>query len=329
MNRFAIKILLSIASVVTTTTWIYAQQYTPRTHFYENRLAYNPASAGVEEEIPIRLNFRQQWQGLKDAPYTQTLSSQAFAGRHIGLGLVLYNDVGGPARNTGLQASVARHFALDSEGRRWLSFGMSLLLYQFKFDVSSLRTDKPNDPAVYALSRQNSRLVPDAATGVYINDDNGFVGISVLNLIESRSDIFTAPENPNTVGRTYYLIAGYRFPLTERFSIEPVALAKLTDSKTWQADAMIKANFDQYWGGFSYRTNDAASILLGLRIDMFSFAYSYDYPLNDLGVFNTGTHEVTVAVHIFNAQSRTGASAARGGPVRRVKGTGYNPRRWQ
>lgn len=326
MNRYVIKIFLSIITVATTTAIACAQQYAPRTHFYENRLAYNPASAGIEDEIPIRLNFRQQWQGLQDAPYTQTLSSNAFAGRNMGLGLVIYNDVAGPSRNTGLQASVARHFALDGEGKRWLSFGLSLLLYQYKFDVNSLRTDQPNDPAVYALSRQNSRLVPDAATGVYINDENGFIGLSALNLIESRSDIFTSPENPNTVGRTYYLIAGYRFPLTERFSLEPVALAKMSDAKTWQADVMIKANYDKYWGGFSYRTHDAASILVGMRIDMFSFAYSYDYPLNDLGVFNTGTHEVTVAVHIFNAQSRANPRDRGTGPTRRG-GSGFNPRR--
>ncbi|HET7178781.1 MAG TPA: type IX secretion system membrane protein PorP/SprF [Chryseosolibacter sp.] len=302
-----------------------AQQYSPRTHFYENSLAYNPATAGIEEEIPIRLNFRQQWTGLKDAPYSQTLSSNGFTGRHLGLGLVLYNDAAGPSRNTGMQASVARHFALDDDGKRWFSFGMAMLLYQYKFDVRRLETDVPNDPAVTALAQQNSRLVPDVAAGFYINDENGFVGISCLNLIQTKSDILTSPDNVNTIERGYYLFAGYRFPLNESFSLEPVTLVKMTETAAWQADVMVKANYNQYWGGLSYRTNDAVSALFGVRVDMFSFSYSYDYPVSEIGSFNKGTHEVTATVHIFNATSRSGSVSREGGGGGGVRDRSFNP----
>lgn len=293
-------LLLGIVQVV------YSQQYSPRTHFYENSIVFNPATAGIEDEIPIRLNFRQQWTGLEDAPYSQTLSSHAFAGRNIGLGLVLYNDVAGPSRNTGIQTSVARHFALDNDGKRWFSFGMSMLLYQYKFDTRRIRTDVPNDPAVYKLERQNGRLVPDIAAGFYLNDENGFVGVSCLNLMETKSDIFITSDNPNTIERAYYLFGGYRFPLNESLSFEPVALVKVTEAKAWQADVMAKVNYEQYWGGVSYRTDDAISVLVGVRLDMFSFGYSYDYPISDIGGFNNGTHEITAAVHIFNAISKRG-----------------------
>lgn len=300
----------------------HAQQYSPRTHFYENKLAYNPATAGVENEIPIRLNYRQQWTGLEDAPYSQTLSSQAFAGKSIGLGLVMYNDVAGPSRNTGIQASVSRHFGLDQDGKRWFSFGMSMLLYEYKFDTRRLQTDTPNDPAVTALARQNSRLVPDVAAGVYVNDANGFVGISCMNLIETKSDILSTPDNRNTIERGYYLFAGYRFPLSNLFSIEPVALVKMTETGAWQADMMVKANYDRYWAGLDYRTDDAIAALFGLRVDMFSFSYSYDYPVSEIGSFNKGTHEVTAAVYIFNATSRGGTREKSHGDA---GGRSFNP----
>jgi type IX secretion system PorP/SprF family membrane protein len=300
LKFFLSTFLLCLAQLVN------AQQYSPRTHFYENSLAYNPATAGIEPEIPIRLNFRQQWTGLDDAPYTQTLSSHGFAGKHMGLGMVLYNDVAGPSRNTGMQATVARHFGLDEDGKRWFSFGMSMLLYQYKFDVRRLRTDVANDPAVDALARQNSRLVPDVAAGFYVNDANGFAGISCMNLMETKSDIFITPDNQNTVERAYYLFGGYRFPVNDALSIEPVTLIKVTETAAWQADVMLKANYNQYWGGFSYRTGDAVSALVGMRIDMFSFSYSYDYPVSDIAGFNNGTHEITAAVHIFNAISKEG-----------------------
>jgi type IX secretion system PorP/SprF family membrane protein len=251
------------------------------------------------------------------------LSSHGFTGKHLGLGLVIYNDVAGPSRNTGLQASVARHFALDEDQKRWFSFGMSMLLYEYKFDVRRLQTDIADDPAVNALSRQNSRLVPDMAAGFYVNDANGFVGISCMNMIENQSDILDSPVNPNTIERSYYLFAGYRFPLNESFSIEPVTLGKVTETGAWQADVMVKAIYNQYWGGLSYRSGDAVAVLIGARIDMFSFSYSYDYPVSEIANFNQGTHEITAAVYIFNATSRAGSLDREGGGGRR--GKSFNP----
>ncbi len=319
-----LKMAMTVLVLTGSVTVMRAQQYSPRTHFYENSLAFNPATAGIEEEIPIRLNFRQQWTGLEDAPYTQTLSSHAFTGRNLGLGLVIYNDVAGPSRNTGLQASVARHFAIDEDAKRWFSFGMSMLLYQYKFDVRRLRTDVPNDPAVDALARQNGRLVPDVSAGVYVNDANGFVGLSCMNLMETKSDIFISPDNRNTIERAYYLFAGYRFPINDAFALEPVTLVKVTESAAWQADVMLRAHYNNIWGGLAWRTGDAAAALVGMRIDMFSFSYSYDYPVSDIGQFNKGTHEITAAVHIFNAVSRGGA-LEKGGGSRNRRGGIFNP----
>lgn len=283
-----------------------AQQYSPRTHFYDNSLTFNPAISGTEKEVPIRINFRQQWAGLDDAPNSQTISSHGFVGKGVGLGVVLYNDVAGPSRNTGFQASAARHFALDKEGKSWFSFGLALMLYQYKFDVDRLRTDQKNDPAVLALSAQNSRLAPDGAAGFYLNNERGFVGISCLNLIQNKTDILEQTNNYNVVARTYYFFAGYRFPLNEALSIEPVTLVKVTEANVWQSDVMVKLNYNNCWGGVVYRTGDAMALLLGARIDLFSLAYSYDYPVSGLGNYNKGTHEVTVTVHLFDAISRQG-----------------------
>jgi type IX secretion system PorP/SprF family membrane protein len=220
---------------------------------------------------------------------------------------VLYNDVAGPTRNTGFQGSVARHFAMDKEGKRWFSFGMSLQMFQFKFDVDRLQTDIPNDPAVQALARQNSRLSPDMSAGIYLNDENGFIGLSCSNMIQTKADIFKVGNNVNTVQRAYYLLAGYRFAASAQVVVEPVGLLKVTEAASWQADIMVRGIFNSnYWAGLSYRSGDAVSVLFGLRADMISFSYSYDYPVSKIGSFNTGTHEITAGVHIFNASSRYG-----------------------
>jgi type IX secretion system PorP/SprF family membrane protein len=295
-------ILFFVAASIT----VCAQQYAPRTQFYETRLAYNPAVAGSEKEVPILVNFRQQWVGLDDAPVTQALYAHGFLGKGMGMGAVLYNDLAGPSRNSGLQISAARHFAMDGTGKRWLSFGMSLMLYQFRFDTDRLKTDIQNDPAVMNLARQNSRLTPDLSSGVYINDDNGYVGISCQNIIQNQLDLFNKESSANSIERTYYFLAGYKFATNPDFSIEPLTQIKLTEVGAWQGNFMVKTHYKTYWAGLSYSTGDAVGILLGGRKDIFSFSYSYDYPVSKIQTFNKGTHEITVGGFLFNSLGRTG-----------------------
>jgi hypothetical protein len=50
---------------------------------------------------------------------------------------------------------------------------------------------------------------------------------------------------------------------------------------------------DMVWGGISYRTGDAVSILIGYSYEeKIYFGYSYDITLSDLRNYNTGTHEI-------------------------------------
>lgn len=302
MKRSIIILLL----VINAAGLLQAQQYLPRTQFYENRIMYNPAVAGSEKEIPIALNFRRQWTGMEDSPSAEVISSHAYSGRQVGLGLSIYNDVTGPARNTGIQAAVARHFPLGRNTDYFFTFGMSLLLYQFKFDTDRLRTYQPNDPAVQALANQNSKITPDLGVGFYISNEKSFIGISCINLVQNKSEIFSPITNSNTINRNYYLMAGYNFPVSDKLSLEPLLLSKINETLVWQTDIMVKAHLGNSWTGLAYRTGDAIAVLAGIHIDMFSFGYSYDFSVGPIGSYNTGSHEITVIGYLFDAVTRYG-----------------------
>lgn len=288
---------------------VFAQQTTQRTQFYLNRLSINPAVAGTQEKIPLLVHVRQQWIGIDEAPTTQTFSANGYTGKNLGMGVVIFNDVAGPTRNTGISLSGAYHLQLTNNrtNNTWLSFGLSGNLYQYFFDADKLQTDEPNDIAIDRLLAEGGRLTPDVSAGVYINNDNWFLGLSALNLLQSETDIFTGDLNPNSIRRIYYLLAGYKHKLSQDFAVEPAALARYTSSGVFQGDFMLKGYYQKHYLGVSYRTSDAMAAILGLNINnIFEIGYSYDLTVSDISDYNDGTHEFTLVFNLFTPLTRDG-----------------------
>ncbi|MEO1050955.1 MAG: type IX secretion system membrane protein PorP/SprF [Bacteroidota bacterium] len=306
------KVLLGIFLGIVLSHGLVAQQISQRTQFYVNRFAVNPAVAGSEQEIPILLNVRRQWLGINEAPVTQTFSAHGFTGKSMGLGLIVYNDIAGPSRNTGFTFSAARHFQLQERSNNWFSFGMSLNLYQYTFDAAKLQTDIPDDPAVVNMLNETSRLSPDITAGVYASGDDWFAGASAAFLVQNGSNIFDIDFNPNALRRTYYVMGGYKFRGSTEFALEPSFLVKATEAAPIQADLVVKGYYNQSWVGLAYRTGDAVAGMLGFRFDIIAFAYSYDLIMSEVNEFSTGTHEFTLGFYLYDPESRNG-------PVKREK----------
>ncbi len=304
---YILALFFGIASIAS------AQQISQKTQFHLNKFSFNPAIAGSVDHIPIMVNVRQQWVGIDDAPASQTFSVHAFTGKSMGMGLLLYNDVAGPARSTGANISAARHFQLKKTDRNhhsWLSVGMGASFYTFTVDAEKLTTDPDetrNDPAIDRLLAENSKLSTDLSFGVYLTHTEWFAGISVANLIQTDRDIFTESLNPNNLKRTYYVMGGYKYDLNQTYAIEPSTLIKGTQSGVVQADILLKGFYQKHYLGFSYRTSDAVAILLGLSVDKsLEFGYSYDITTSNLSNYNNGTHEFTLVFNLFEPISREG-----------------------
>ena len=84
-------------------------QHTPlTTQYLFNGLLINPAYAGSRDALTANLTYRQQWVGFEGAPTTQILSVHSpVNGKHIGLGLMVYNDRIGVSRETGVMTNYA------------------------------------------------------------------------------------------------------------------------------------------------------------------------------------------------------------------------------
>jgi hypothetical protein len=64
-----------------------------------------------------------------------------------------------------------------------------------------------------------------------------------------------------------------------------------------QWTAMLKATFDnKCWAGITYRSKDAAGIVLGYKIlDRLSIGYGFDYSVGKISQYQSGSHELVIS----------------------------------
>jgi type IX secretion system PorP/SprF family membrane protein len=299
INKINMKRVVLFFLIVLAGSAVHSQQLSLRSQYMMDDFLLNPAIAGTKTYNPISTTFRRQWSGIEGAPVTQTISFHGYAGKNLGLGGYLFNDVSGPTRRSGVNFSVSYQLKLSERNNQRLAFGLSALLFQNVFDATKLTTDVPDDIAI--MESHESVFAPDANFGIYyFNDDKYYVGLSAHHLIQSDVDIFnTLDEITNTVDRTYFFNAGYKFVLGENFDLTPSVLLQYIEAQPYQFDGNLTLSFkDKVWLGGSYRYDDAIVGMIGFNLNMLSIGYSYDYSISDIQNYNDGSHEIYLGVRL-------------------------------
>ena len=270
-----------------------AQQNPHYTQYMFNDFIINPAIAGTKNFYQIRSNHRFQWIGLIDPPLTNTLSVYGpHAKLDMGFGGHFYNDVTGPTSRTGLSGTYAYNIEINQDVR--LSMGLAMGIMQFKIDGSQLIAKDPTDIAIQPVVF--SSYVPDATIGAYAYAEEFYAGISITQLFNNSLTIFEDNNGLNKLKSHFYLTGGYIYELNRDFKIEPSMIIKGTAPGIIQFDLTARAMYQEMaWGGLSYRSNDALSVLLGyIHDEKFYFGYAYDIGISGLRRYNSGTHELMI-----------------------------------
>lgn len=315
--------ILSLCFLMLISFAISAQQLPLYSQYIENAFLLNPAIAGSKQYSPLRLSVRQQWMGVAGAPNTQTLSYNTNLGESctscpvtgnplvyrnnksgVGLGGYLFNDSYGSVSRTGLELCYAYHLRLTA--KRFgvspvrMSFGLGGLFYQYSFDGSEI----PEDDPLYTGSRENS-FIPDANFGLYIYNDDFFIGFSVAHIFESSVRLGDDFTDGDLMKRHLYAIAGYTFHLSEFMSLEPALILRRTIDSDNYFDVSSKLYVQNIWIALSYRSNNQLIGMVGVSYEQFYFGYSYDYYSDNLIADNSnGTHEITLGLNLNVSQKR-------------------------
>ncbi|HXH18810.1 MAG TPA: type IX secretion system membrane protein PorP/SprF [Chitinophagales bacterium] len=276
---------------------LFAQQKPLFTHYVFNDYYYNPAIASSIDGADFKFLYRHQWAGLEGQPQTATFSSCGSLKQFpLGLGGSIYFDKTGPLRNIGFNVSGSYGIRLgEARDRSMIAAGISLGIVRFSME-SGTTTRDPSDAAV--LAAEDGKIAPDIGLGVYYKWKGLYAGFSIPQI--AQTSLKLAADDPNDMNkliRHYFVAAGYRFEVAEKFEMEPSFLIKGVKAAPVQGDFTLRGIYDELvWLGFSYRTGDAASIFAGVLIkELFEIGYAYDITTSDLNSVSNGSHEIVVA----------------------------------
>lgn len=264
-----------------------------------NPYLINPALAGTYPYYQIITNSRLQWVGLSDAPVSNVISMFGpTVTQPMGLGGFIMHDQWGLTSKTSLIGTYAYNYALAEDLK--ISMGLAAGMIQFKIDGNG-SIDDIDDP-VYS-GQQYTQLAPDASLGVYVYSSIYHGGIAMTHLIGNKLNIGQdTVTDLSRLTRNLYVHGGYKYLVTRELAIEPTVILRKSPATPIQIDLDVRAWYGKrqwdntkVWGGLSFRSQDAATILVGLSFQRkYEIGFSYDLGINKLRTYNSGSYELMI-----------------------------------
>ncbi|MBK3517555.1 PorP/SprF family type IX secretion system membrane protein [Carboxylicivirga marina] len=294
-RRIVFFLLFCVASV----TW--GQQYPQFSQNMFNQLTVNPGYAGTNEMVNVTLGNRQQWMGGFDgmAPSTTVFGVDTeinLLGWNSGIGLSIMNDEIGAFTSIYLSAIYSKRWETDY-GK--LGVGLSLGLVNQGIKGSTLST-MPQGTGDFQDGGYHSEesfpddegMAFDAGFGAYLDNKDYYLGISVAHLNQPKpkfKDTYTS-----YLDRTVFITGGYRIQMKKRPIVLIPSIFLKTNMSSYQIDWNINGILkDKYWGGLSYRMQDAIVLLGGVELNNgLRIGYSYDVSISQLSGAKNGSHEI-------------------------------------
>jgi len=286
------KIYILLPFIIIFTLNVSAQQDPQYSQYWFTKMGYNPGYAGANGAYCGTLLYRDQWAGFGGEPKTLFFSLDApFYILHGGLGIVVTSDQLGVNTNRSFGLSYA-YRARIGNGR--LGIGVSGSYYQQSIDGSKFIYNDPGDQSIPTANVSAGTF--DLGFGAYYNTDKLYVGISSLHLQEGTISLATLQgSEKTTLARHYYLTGGYTVNLTPSLDLKPSVLVK-TDAASTQADITADLSYhNRFWGGVSYRLQDAIILNFGLVvIPDLKVGIAYDLTTSDIKTYDSGSFEIAV-----------------------------------
>ncbi|MCC8409399.1 type IX secretion system membrane protein PorP/SprF [Mucilaginibacter sp. UR6-1] len=320
LSRYITPVLTGILLLLM--VCVQAQQKPQYTQYPFNNYLVNPAFAGIENYVDLKLGHRSQWTGLDGAPKTTYLTINAPLGEnflnggagsgnpnersylrtymaaepHHGIGLQLITDKAGLISQNTIAGSYAYHLGLSPTSN--LAVGITAGVNQYSINSSEITVENPIDPAIN--NGNNSKWNPDVSAGVLLYGPNYYTGFSVQQALSQS--IFSSSYNQSKTVPHFLFTGGLRLYMTDDLTLLPSVLVKFIDPAPTTYDVNMKLAFrDDFWVGGSYRKNDSFGILAGFNLSsLINVGYSYDITTSSLNAVSKGSHEIVIGIMLNN-----------------------------
>lgn len=295
------KAIFILAIALADTMGGYAQQLPIFTQFPSDLLYFNPAIAGTKRQYDVRINYRDQWVGMADAPVTDGLSLNYRLFGNMGVAAYIYQDVTGPTQRNDYTLCYSYKLKLPD---LVLSFGVAGSMMDYMVNGSKITIQNPSDPAI-DLGVTSNAWVPNASAGFYLYNDRWQFGLSCDNILQADAKLFKkykdAPADTSSTGIVtliphFYGYLGYNFSGNANYIWQSGIFVEESGSTPLYLAYSLRIHVkEKFYAGVSLRLKDAVSLDLGYTIkDNYEICYSYDFITSALSHYTTGTHEITL-----------------------------------
>lgn len=229
----------------------------------------------------------------KTAPQDFLFNMESYLKKlHGSLGLSLVSDQIGYYSNVGVKLGYSYKLRI---GGGHLGIGAQVSMYNQKIEKDGFRPIQTGDPTIDNLSE--STLDLDFSLGLLYKTDQWYAGVGVTQLasaFDKNQKLRLSGEHGAQRTPQMYFHGGYTWiiPSNPNWELLPQTMVK-TDFKTAQWDLMVLTRYNGiFWGGLSYRLQDAVSVLFGARpfynssnvyLKGLDAGISYSFTANTLG----------------------------------------------
>lgn len=292
---------LFIIWLVILTTTLSAQQEHQYTQFTKTQLYYNPAVAGLENNLAITARHRNQWAGLEGSPTGQTIMVEfpTFY-KSLGLGLSFNRNTIGIQQKTDLTGMYA--YKLRVNNSHTLSLGLQLSYRQFVNDFTKeglVAIDGFDiDPSIER--KRFSKNIFNAGLGIHLDSERYYLGLAIPRTIPTNIDALN-DNDLSKEARQLYGLFGLSFTLDDEWDLNPEILIKIAENSPFDLD--IQNTFvyrDQLHLGMNIRTGGTQTSLFESLAMIVGFQFtptilgsmSFDFNTTDLRQYEEGSFEI-------------------------------------
>ena len=296
MKKTVFCLLLVVASIGP----VFSQFDAQFSQYMFHNSSFNPAAVGEGDMIQITGQHRIQWVGMPNGGLTTVFSINSplkIGNVNQGIGLKFLNDKVGQFSNQSVHLQYAYKKRL---GEGTLSLGTDLGFEGIGFNGDSVRSislgsyhDIAGDIQVPKTSV--SGIGFDMSLGLFYSTPKYYGGISYLHLNNPTVSWGELIKFKQT--GSLFITGGYNWALPNtKYVIKPSTLIK-TNFSSLQLDLSGRVEYDsRFWGGLSYRLQDAVVLMAGVNIvGGLSIGYSYDIQTSKIATVSSGSHEVMVS----------------------------------
>jgi type IX secretion system PorP/SprF family membrane protein len=304
--------------------------------FLQNPLPVNPAFAGIEDFVDVKLGFRKQWSGFNDSPthafiatnmafkisenndfkhrgvrlfeaeaYNELEKDDDFGyrkgNRHGAAFYVLQNSDGG-FQNLAAFVNYAYHLRITNQLIWSVGAGVGYELNQF--DPTGVTVLNPATDITYQnyLLGENRKSSVNLNLGTVIYHRQFYLGYSAINAVSYHLAGDNQNFNDQINQLKHTVVIGYNHKYKYGVLITPSLLINILPDRPTQFIGSLRVRWhDKLWGGFQYvYLGDLAASIGFYLTPNIGFNYAYSYPTTQLNRVTSGSHEIVLGFKLNN-----------------------------